>query len=78
MAKLTQDQLLEAFASMSVLELADFKKAFEDKFRIPLIEGYGLSEASPVVTKNPLDGSRKAGSIGADKARKKFDDLFKL
>jgi long-chain acyl-CoA synthetase len=39
-------------------------KAFEDKFRIPLIEGYGLSEASPVVAKNPLDGSRKPGSIG--------------
>jgi large subunit ribosomal protein L7/L12 len=34
MAKLTQDQLLDAFASMSVLELADFKKAFEDKFDV--------------------------------------------
>jgi len=40
MAKLTQDQLLEAFASMSVLELADFKKAFEDKF--------GVTAAAPV------------------------------
>jgi long-chain acyl-CoA synthetase len=39
-------------------------KEFEEKFHIPLIEGYGLSEASPVVTKNPLDGRRKAGSIG--------------
>jgi long-chain acyl-CoA synthetase len=37
---------------------------FESKFGIPLIEGYGLSEASPVVTKNPLRGIRKAGSIG--------------
>ena len=37
---------------------------FEAKFHIPLIEGYGLSETSPVVTKNPLDGTRKAGSIG--------------
>jgi len=37
---------------------------FESKFPFPLIEGYGLSEASPVVTKNPLDGRRKAGSIG--------------
>jgi long-chain acyl-CoA synthetase len=37
---------------------------FEAKFRVPLIEGYGLSEASPVVTKNPLEGLRKAGSIG--------------
>jgi long-chain acyl-CoA synthetase len=39
-------------------------KDFEEKFKIPLIEGYGLSEASPVVTKNPLNGTRKPGSIG--------------
>ena len=39
-------------------------KDFEVKFGIPLIEGYGLSEASPVVTKNPLHGVRKVGSIG--------------
>lgn len=39
-------------------------KDFEQHYRVPLIEGYGLSEASPVVTKNPLDGTRKPGSIG--------------
>jgi long-chain acyl-CoA synthetase len=37
---------------------------FEAKFGIPLIEGYGLSEASPVVCKNPLRGTRKPGSVG--------------
>lgn len=39
-------------------------KEFEEKFKVPLIEGYGLSEASPVVAKNPLHGVHKAGSIG--------------
>jgi long-chain acyl-CoA synthetase len=39
-------------------------REFEEKFKVPLIEGYGLSEASPVVSKNPLKGVRKAGSIG--------------
>jgi large subunit ribosomal protein L7/L12 len=40
MAKLTQDQIIDAFASMTVLELSDFKKAFEDKF--------GVTAAAPV------------------------------
>jgi long-chain acyl-CoA synthetase len=37
---------------------------FEEKYQVPLIEGYGLSEASPVVSKNPLKGAHKPGSIG--------------
>src|SRR5690606_13911338 len=30
----------------------------------PLVEGYGLSETSPVLCCNPLDGTHKPGSIG--------------
>lgn len=30
----------------------------------PLVEGYGLSETSPVLCCNPLDGTHKLGSIG--------------
>lgn len=37
---------------------------FEHKFNFPLLEGYGLSEASPVVCLNPIEGVRKVGSIG--------------
>jgi long-chain acyl-CoA synthetase len=51
---------------------------FERKFRFPLLEGYGLSEASPVVSFNPYHGVRKAGSVGLplpDIEVKIFDDL---
>lgn len=39
-------------------------REFKEKMTIPLIEGYGLSEASPVVSMNPLAGPAKEGSIG--------------
>jgi long-chain acyl-CoA synthetase len=55
---------LRIFISGAAPLPAQVLQEFEAKFHIPLIEGYGLSEASPVVTKNPLDRTRKAGSIG--------------
>lgn len=42
----------------------DVFKSFEEKFGLKLIEGYGLTETSPVVTAMPVDGLYKAGSIG--------------
>ncbi|MDQ4040058.1 MAG: long-chain fatty acid--CoA ligase [Actinomycetota bacterium] len=38
--------------------------AFEQTFGCVLLEGYGLSETSPVVTFNHRDAERKPGSIG--------------
>ncbi|MBC8001988.1 MAG: AMP-binding protein [Opitutaceae bacterium] len=39
-------------------------KEFNAKFTFPLLEGYGLSETSPVASFNPIQGPWKAGSIG--------------
>jgi long-chain acyl-CoA synthetase len=39
-------------------------RGMEDKYRIPILEGYGLSETCPVVTFNHLTKERKPGSIG--------------
>ncbi len=39
-------------------------KDFETRFKVPIIEGYGMSEGSPVVTFNHLNQERKPGSVG--------------
>jgi large subunit ribosomal protein L7/L12 len=58
MATMTADQLLEAFEKMTVLELSEFKKKFEDRFGVtavvaagpaaaPAAGGGGAAEAAP-------------------------------
>jgi len=39
-------------------------RRFEDTFGIPVVETYGMTEAASMITANPLDGPRKAGSAG--------------
>ena len=59
MATITADQLLEAFEKMTVLELSEFKKRFEDRFGVtaaapvamaaaPAAGGGAAAEAAPV------------------------------
>ena len=54
MATLTTAQLLEAFETMTVLELSEFKKAFEEKFGVTAaapvaVAAVGAVAAAPVV-----------------------------
>ncbi len=39
-------------------------KAFDEKFKVKILEGYGLSETSPVASFSRIDRERKPGSIG--------------
>lgn len=47
-------------ASLPIKVLEDF----EARFQVPIMEGYGMSEGSPVVTFNQLKIGRKPGSVG--------------
>jgi long-chain acyl-CoA synthetase len=51
---------LSGGASLPVSVLEDFEK----KFNVPILEGYGMSEGSPVVTFNHPNKERKPGSVG--------------
>src|SRR3972149_3533355 len=59
MAKLTADQLLEAFESMTVLELSEFKKMFGDRF--------GVTAAAPVaMAAAPAAGAAEAAPVAEE------------
>ncbi len=62
MAKTTTDKLLETFEEMTVLELSEFLKAFEDKFEV--------TAAAPVAV------AALAGGDGADAPAEEEKDEF--
>ncbi|MDQ3957447.1 MAG: 50S ribosomal protein L7/L12 [Actinomycetota bacterium] len=63
---LTQDQVLDAIAGWTVLELSEFVKAFEDKF--------GVTAAAPVAVAAPGAGGAAAGDGAAPEEEKdEFD-----
>ncbi|GAB89786.1 class I adenylate-forming enzyme family protein [Gordonia rhizosphera] len=48
-------------AAPASVELLD---RFENRYGVPIVEGYGLSEGSCASTANPLHGKRKPGTVG--------------
>lgn len=57
------ESLRLAISGGAALPVEVFRQA-KELLNLPLIEGYGLSEASPVVSLNPINGVQKEGSIG--------------
>ena len=57
----------------------EVQEAFEKLTRGRVIEGYGLTEASPITHANPLNGQRKVGTIGIPlpSTQAKIVDLLK-
>jgi long-chain acyl-CoA synthetase len=59
-----QAATLRLCASGGAAMPVEILRAFEEKFGCIILEGYGLSETSPVASFNHPDKERKAGSIG--------------
>jgi long-chain acyl-CoA synthetase len=57
------ERLRRAVCGGSSLPL-EVLKGFEERFNVPILEGYGLSETSPVATFNRTDRPRRPGSVG--------------
>ena len=62
-AETTDTSALQVCVSGGAAMPVEVMRAFEQKFGCEILEGYGLSETSPVASFNRLDG-RKPGSIG--------------
>jgi len=64
MAKLSTDELLDAFKEMTLIELSEFVKQFEDTF--------GVTAAAPVAVAAPAAG---AGNVGAEAEAAEQDEF---
>ena len=78
MATMTADQLLEAFEKMTVLELSEFKKKFEDKFNVtaaapvamaaaPAAGGAGAGGEAAAATEEQTEFSAVLAEVGPNK-----------
>ncbi len=69
MAKLSTDELLDAFKEMTLIELSEFVKQFEETF--------GVTAAAPVaVAAAPAAGGAAGGDAGEAAAQDEFDVIL--
>jgi large subunit ribosomal protein L7/L12 len=66
MAKLSTDELLDAFKEMTLLELSDFVKQFEDTFDVTAAAPVAVGVAAPAVGGGD-------GAAGAPEEKDEFD-----
>src|SRR3954449_2419842 len=66
MAKLSQDDLLAQFEEMTLIELSEFVKAFEDKFDV----------TAAVAAAAPAAGGAGAAAVEAPEEKDEFDVIL--
>ena len=68
MAKLSTDELLDAFKEMTLIELSEFVKQFEDTF--------GVTAAAPVAVAAPVAAGAGGGEAAAAEEQDEFDVIL--
>ena len=68
MAKLSTDELLESFKEMTLLELSEFVKQFEDTF--------GVTAAAPVAVAQAPGAAGGGGEAAAEEEKDEFDVIL--
>ena len=69
MAKLTTDELLEAFKSMTLIELSEFVKMFEETFDVTAAAPVAVAAAAPAA-------GGGAAAAGGDAEQDEFDVIL--
>ena len=66
---LTKDQILDGIAELSVLELSELLKVFEDRFGVTAAAPVAVAAAAPV-------GAAAGGDAGGDEEKSEFDVIL--
>ncbi|GAB3819530.1 50S ribosomal protein L7/L12 [Tessaracoccus terricola] len=66
MAKLSKEDLLDAFKEMTLIELSEFVKLFEDTFEVTAAAPVAVAAAAPAAAGGDDAGAEEAGSDKVD------------
>ena len=78
MAKLSTDELLDAFKEMTLLELSDFVKQFEDTFEVTAAAPVAVAAAGPAAAAAPAEEEKDEFDVVLESAGEKKIQVIKV
>ncbi|MEU4802177.1 50S ribosomal protein L7/L12 [Actinosynnema sp. NPDC023587] len=78
MAKLSTDDLLDAFADLTLLELSDFLKKFEEKFEVTAAAPVAVAAAGPAAAAAPAEEEKDEFTVVLEGAGEKKIQVIKV
>jgi large subunit ribosomal protein L7/L12 len=78
MAKLTTDELLEAFKDLTLIELSEFVKKFEETFDVSAAAPVAVAAAGPAAAAAPVEEEKDEFNVVLDAAGDKKIQVIKV